>query len=268
MNFYPGGYRHELENVPRLKANSKPVSCRVPAKIPEEINCRGWLKIENQGSQGSCSGHMLTSALEYCNWVQTQGGIVQLSRQFAYLNGQKHCGLFGSDQGGTIDGVCEAAKQDGVCLEDTFPYPGRYVTDIPQAAYDEAKGHKLRSYVFLHSYREVFNFIASGLGAVCCGVPWVDSFAQNNGVIEQQYGNEYGWHAVPIVGFSKRKSAVGNNYVWLPNSHGREWGNDGWAEIAPQVIENWGNWGYVMIGVSDLEDFGEARPFDWTGMIG
>lgn len=263
---FKSGYRRELEPVAKLKAGSKPMLCKVPAHIPDQIDCRDWLQIENQGSQGSCSGHMLTSALEYCNWVQTKGGIVQLSRQFAYLNGQKHCGLFGEDQGGTIDGVCEAAKADGVPQESTFPYPGHYVTSIPQAAYDEAKGHKLRSYTFLKSYQEVFAYLATGVGAVCCGVPWVESFANNEGIIEEQSGGMYGWHAIPLIGYSTRKSGMGNHYLWLPNSHGREWGENGWAEVAPQVVENWCQSDCVVIGVSDLQEYG-TRPFSGWGSM-
>lgn len=264
---FVSGYRRELEPVAKLQLNSVPMACKVPASVPESIDVRSWLKIENQGSQGSCSGHMLTSALEYCNWVQTKGGIVQLCRQFAYINGQKHCGLFGQDQGGTIDGVCEAAHADGICLEECWPYTGQYDTRIPAACYEQAKQHKLRSYTFLRSYDEVFAYIATGVGAVCCGVPWVESFANNDGVIEKQYGGMYGWHAVPLIGYSARVDRLGRKYPFLPNSHSESWGDNGWSEVSPNVIDNWCRSDCVLIGVSDLQDYG-VREFDWGGMIG
>ena len=267
MTPWNSGYRRDLENLPRLRAKSKPVACAVLAGAPDEIDCRGWLNIENQGSANSCAGHMLSSVLEYCNWVDTKGGVVQLSRMFAYLNGQKHAGLYGSDQGCTIGGVCEGAKADGICQEETFPYPGRYDSDIPKAAYDEAKEHKLRSYTMLTNYDDVFAYLAAGLGAVCCGVPWLESLSEAGGVIDGLHGRMYGWHAVPLIGYSKRLSDAGNHYVWMANSHGRQWGSGGWAEVAPIVVETWGFNGCVMLGCSDLEEYGDGRPLSWKGAL-
>jgi len=240
-----------------------------PAKdAPEEIDHRGWLQIENQGAEGSCAGHSTSSVLEVCNYIASGGGVVQLSRMFCYLSGQIAAGLIGSDQGCTIGGAIQGAKERGAPLESTFPYSGHYETDIPQPAIDEAVQHKLRSHSVLTSERDVFGFLAKGIGGVICGVPWNQSLASNDGVVETAHGKILGMHAIPLVGYSRRKDAAGRNYYWLPNSWGPTWGDKGWAEIAPAIVEYWIENGCVVIGASDLQSYGPRKIVSFRGMVG
>ena len=49
----------------------------------------------------------------------------------------------------------------------------------------------------------------------------------------------------------------------MANAHGRKWGQNGFALIAPRLFDEWGRDDYSeMIGMSDLEEF-DARHVDW-----
>lgn len=265
------GYRLADERRAELQARAKPLGL-MSFSAPPEIDHRGWLNVENQGPIGSCVGNALASVLECCNYIATAGGVVQLSRMFAYLESQKASGYFGSDNGATIDGAALAASRVGICLEATMPYPNpvRYVTTIPQAATVEAAGHRLKTHAVMRSYADVFNFLGSGVGAVEIGINWTQGLAQCSGVAETNNigGRSLGGHALALVGYSKRQDSSGRQYIWLVNSHGRQWGNQGWAEIAPNVIDYWLRNGETMIGFSDLESFGPRTILSYEGMVG
>jgi len=239
---------------------------------PEEFDPRPWLKIENQQNMGSCAGHACSSVLEVCNWIDTQGEIVQLSRMYAYIMGQKESGIVG-DRGATISGVVKSAKRNGICLEKTHPYPDpvRYTREISDKAHAEAAEHKLINHSVLEDYDDVYKFIASGVGAVEIGIKWVSSLRNNGGVVDRLSGGGGGGHALAIVGWTKRKDTQGRNYLIMANSHGTRWGKNGFAEIAPRLFDQWGEERYSeMIGMSDLQEYGTrslsfVNDFDWGG---
>ena len=222
------------------------------------------MTIEDQGQMGSCSGQAMSSCLELLNWFDTQGEKIQLSRMFAYLSAQKLDGLLGRDTGATISGAVKAAKTFGICLEETFPYPPKYSDGIPARALNEASKHRLIAHAVLNNYDDVFNFLASGVGAVEIGIPWRASLANNNGVIDVSTGKTYGGHALAIVGFVRNKKDNQNRkYLIMANSHGRKWGKNGFALIAPRLFDEWSRDNFSeMIGMSDLEEF-RPRLVDW-----
>jgi hypothetical protein len=251
------GWRKDIEDRQKLHSTAAKFAFRAPAAPPPVIDHRSWLKVENQGPVGSCAGHAGSSVAEVCNWIKSGGKVRQFSRMWCYLMGQKHCGLFGRDVGASIGGVVEALMQDGVPQESTFPYPGRYVTAIPQAAVTEAAPHKMGSHAVMRSYDDVFAFLASGIGAIEIGIDWTSSLANNTtGVIESVSGGSYGGHA--LGGYSDRRDRQGRQYIWLVNSHGTGWGNQGWAEVAPDVIDQWIRTSdFEFIGMSDLAAYDE-----------
>lgn len=263
------GYRKADEDLSALEATEKPMAAMAFA-APESVDHSGWLKVEHQGSLSSCTGNAESSVFEVCNYIKTAGGIVQVSRWFAYIQAQKASGFFGSDQGASIDGSRRAAENVGNCLEPTLPYPKQYVTTIPAAAITEAADHQLLSHVVLRSYSEDFNFIASGQGAIIIGVDWTTGMRACTGIMELSTlkGGMLGGHAMAIVGYTKRKAADGRNYLHLVNSHGTTWGNKGWAEVAPAVIDLWHQRREVMIGFSDLESWGVRQIPTFVGMTG
>lgn len=231
---------------------------------PSIIDHRKWLATENQGGVGSCAGHAGADCAQVCNWIATHGEAVRMSRMWCYLMGQKQSGLFGRDVGATISGVVSAMNQFGVPREATFPYPGAYRTQIPAAAFTEAKEHRILSASPMRSYDECFAFLASGIGAIQIGIDWTSSLAGcRDGVIERVSGGSYGGHSVSLVGYSARRDSQDRQYLWLHNSHGTGWGNEGWGEVAPRVIDAWIEKSGVgeFMGLSDMEAY-ERRWID------
>jgi C1A family cysteine protease len=266
------GYRYDMEDHEWLLTNATPMTfSRAAVEAPPELDPRAWLQTENQSSMGSCAGHARTDVLEICNWIATGGQVVQLSRMFAYLTAQKLDGLLGGDNGSTITGNMKASELMGICLEETFPYPNpvRYSSKIPQAAFDAALPHKSRAHAYCKNYQDVYDFLSAGLGGVQIGVTWNSSWTPRNGLIERVSSGGGGGHSVSFVGYSQRKDTSGRNYLWLHNSWGTSWGLQGYAEVAPAVVDQIGTFRYTeMIGMSDLEHFGEARRIrDWGGLL-
>jgi hypothetical protein len=71
-----------------------------------------------------------------------------------------------------------------------------------------------------------------------------------------------GGHAIALLSLSERKDNDGRPYVWMCNSWGANWGNNGWSEWAPKAIEQMCRHRYtVPIGVSDMPN---AKPREFT----
>lgn len=258
------GYAIELENKDKIARTATAIPFRAgDFEAPDEIDPRGIIKTENQKNQGACQGKAQTSVGESCLFIAT-GEKAQFSAQFAYIATQKIDGLVGRDQGSTISGGVENAKKNGFCPEEIFPYPDpvRYVSNIPDGAYEAASKFKIQSHAFLTSYDDVFNYLAAGQGAVEIGISWGGFNPNREGVIES-FRAGGGGHALCYLGYSKRKDRQGRNYLWLLNSHGENWGINGWAEVSPTAVDQTARHrNTVMAGMSDLTT-PEPRKVDW-----
>jgi hypothetical protein len=138
------------------------------------------------------------------------------------------------------------------------PYPNNARTIVTDAMRAKAGQFKIRSHTWLESYDAIFQYLASGVGAVHTGTLWNDSFYARNGVLESISLRGGGGHATAWLGYSKRKDSKGRNYIWRINSH-----NDSWTEIAPSVIDALCRHEYTsIVGVSDLSTPG-PRAVSW-----
>ncbi len=118
------GYLIEAERKGQLLATAKPIPAFCLSggyEEPEEIDCRSWMRIENQGSMGSCQGHAQTTVGEYCYHV-AMGEVIQFSPLFAYIATQRIDGING-DRGSTIAGGVENAETNGLCPLEGLPLP-------------------------------------------------------------------------------------------------------------------------------------------------
>lgn len=231
-------------------------------EAPAEMDPSTWHVIENQGSQGSCQGHALSSVVEGCYRIAMRGEVEQFSRHMAYVGGQQFDGIRG-DRGGTLSGGMELVTTKGLCLESTAPYPSRYTPYIPAEAWAEAEKYKIRSKVWLENYDQLFNYLSSGAGKAEIGLKWTPECSRSTGTIEEYTGlGRAGGHAVAILGYSRRVDSKGRKYIWLDNSHGKQWANGGRAEVSPAAIDGMlaHPWTSCM-GLSDLSvDHLQPRP--------
>ena len=260
-DFFPG-WRRELEDQTFLHALG-PFRLRSPiVDAPESFDPREFLTVNNQGSQGSCSGNALTTVVEVVNYLQTQGGRFEGCRQFAYVEGQRFNNLAGQDQGATISGVVQAATSIGVCEESLSPYTGQYYTKFPKECYEQAAKHKIKNHVSLRSHQQNLDFLRAQQGATVIGIMWTEGLANNKtGRITRanSRGRVLGGHAIGLVGWEK------NGELWLANSHSEQWGNGGYALCDPDWIDEQSrDEQSEFIGVSALtETFGEPQSWDW-----
>jgi len=261
------GYRIDLERRPELRAGAVEFRDRVDGKyvIPAEIDPRPWHRIENQGPIGSCQGHALSSVCEFAYHLAT-GEVIQFSPLFSYYATQQLDGLLGRDVGSTISGGMQCAKQFGACPLDVMPYPQpvRYTGVIPETAFTAAEPFRIRSHSVCRNYEDVFSFLSSGQGGVEIGISWGAAMTPNGEGVIESFRPVGGGHAVCFLGYSAREDAHGRKYLWLANSWSADWGDRGWAEVAPQAVEQMSRHPHtVMIGLSDLST-PKPRKVDWT----
>lgn len=260
------GYRIDLERHEALRQTAVDFRRHVDGRFaaPLEIDPRPWHRIENQGAMGSCQGHALSSVCEMAYHIATNE-VIQFSPLFAYYATQKIDGLLGSDTGSTIAGGMECSKKYGACPLDVMPYPNpvRYTGAIPDAAFSAATPFKIRSHAVCRNYDDVFSFLASGQGGVEIGIRWGTAMTPNGDGVIEQFRPGSGGHAVCFLGYSRRVDGQGRNSLWLANSWSEQWGDRGWAEVAPLAVEQMARHPEtVMIGLSDLST-PAPRKIDW-----
>lgn len=239
-----GGYAIEEEQIDELLATSvEPVFAD---EIPEimdprghELAGRGFLKMENQYSQGSCQGQALTECLEFCFGVEV-GKVVQSSRQFAYLVSQMHNNIRG-DRGSTLSGGTKCVEHYGICREEIGPYQSRYPGHgwVKQEMYEDAKTYKLGSHTNLRSADEVRAYLGSGMGIVQIGIRW--GVRPDSKGLVTRYSSSGGGHSVVFAGYLP-DDAVGakSSRGWwglMKNSWGERWGDKGYAYVDPSAMD-------------------------------
>jgi hypothetical protein len=259
------GYPIELENRDALQSSSTQLTFSArDYQAPAEIDPRPLMRHDKQGNMGSCQGFSLANCGEYLEALAEGRLGQQFSSLFAYLESQRmNPQLFGVDRGSTIEGGLKVAKEIGFLPEEDLPYRTPYpsnarslVTDAMRA---KAAPRKIRSHTWLDSYEAIFNYLASGAGAVHTGTSWNDSFYSQNGVLESiRFGRADGGHATAWLGYSKRKDSKGRNYIWRLNSH-----NDSWTEMSPAVVDQLARHSNSsIVGISDLSQPG-PRIVSW-----
>lgn len=231
--------------------------------LPESQKTADWLQVEDQQQQGSCQGNARSSAEEVAVYRQTEGEIVQLSRQFAYITSQRIDGISG-DQGSTMEGGAKASQKWGSCLEELAKYTGRYYTEFSQAAWSDAEKRKLTSFQRLENYDQVLRWIVHGVGGVVIGIGWNSSCSPDSRGCIESYRSGGGGHALALLDWNKRfLDTLGRPYIDMFNSWGRSWGFQGRAFIAPKIVDYWCQ-KETVLGYSkmDLKDI-QPKSYDW-----
>lgn len=265
------GYAIDQEDIAALDSTSTPATYSSVGDEPERVDPRksplatdGWLKVENQGSIGSCQGQSLTENGEYCYAVAT-GGVLQFSRMFAYLISQMFDGIR-SDRGSTLSGGTKAARDVGFCLEKDAPYPSRYpgwgwVTD---AMKEQAKKYRLQTHTRIRSADETKKYIASGIGIVQIGIRWGRAMNPDSSGCIRRFYIGGGGHAVVFCGYVPdgdigQRSSRGY-WLLLKNSWSERWGKRGYCYVDPSAVDQMiASSGSVFIGRSDM-DTPSPRP--------
>lgn len=264
MSAHIGGWLHDLEDQEYLNSlpNESPVLAMRGSYNEVKIDPRKVMKIENQGSVGSCQGHSLSSCVELCYYIATGDLTRQLSRQYAYIETQKIDGISG-DRGSTISGGIKLATTKGIPQESLWKYPGRYDTRRPANWTEietDAQQHKIGQSYRMTTYDGVRTFLGSGQGGISIGISW--SGEVDRAIVNSFSGAGGGGHAIALLALSDRLDVSGRPFVWMMNSWGSNWGNGGWSEWSPNAVEQMLRHRYTAcFGLSDMPN---VRPREFT----
>lgn len=259
-----GFWLHDDEDTEFLK--SLPNESRVLAMrgtySEVRVDPRKVMKVENQGSVGSCQGHALSSVCELCYYIATGDLTRQLSRQYAYVETQRIDGISG-DRGSTISGGIKLATTKGLPEESFWTYSGRYETRRPSNWLEvetNAAQHKIGQAYQMQTYDGVRTFLGSGQGGISIGISWGGEV--DRAIVNSFSGAGGGGHAIALLALSERLDVSGRPYVWMLNSWGSNWGNGGWSEWAPNAVEQMLRHQYTAaFGLSDMPN---VTPREYT----
>ena len=258
------GYAIEQEDRQSLAAGSTACKTLPLGDLPERVDPRrhekfadGWMRVENQGSIGSCQGASLTECAEY-SWVVSGGDVVQLSKMFAYLVSQEFDGI-SSDRGSTLSGGTKCLNQVGICPDSVAPYPSRYPGHrwLTSSMRQAAAKYKMETHTVLRSAIECKQFIGSGLGIVQIGIPWGRAMTPDRSGCIRSFAPGGGGHAVVFCGYlpdaEVGQQSTSGYWLLLKNSWSTRWGIKGFAYVDPaavtQMISH--RWS-VFVGRSDM----------------
>tara|TARA_R110000868_G_scaffold256598_1_gene513401 strand:- start:273 stop:1103 length:831 start_codon:yes stop_codon:yes gene_type:complete len=251
----PGGWRIDLENfgaLNRLQGDKIVLAMRGQYK-EVAFDPRQVMRVEQQGQQGACAGHSLSSNTEWVHIIATGDPSLQLSRAMGYYETQRIDGING-DSGSTIEGGVQLATTVGICREQLWTYPSGYNNRRPadySAVIADAAQFKIATTINLKSYDAIRTFLGSGQGGVHLGITWNSSVDRD--VVESYSASGGGGHSIGLYSLSDRKDSQGRPYCWMMNSWGASWQGDGWAEWSPRAIEQMlqARWS-VFVGLSDM----------------
>ena len=243
----------------------------LPATAPDALAAaelrmdpRNVIRVEHQGSQGSCQGHALSSCVEWSASMQTGSPSPQLSRAMAYYETQLLDNIRG-DKGSTISGGARLATVTGICLESLWPYPKKYDRRRPadwSAVRESAQTHRISDAFRLRGYADVRRFLGRRTGGISIGLGWPK--AMNRDVVEgYKARNRAGGHAVAVLCLSDRLADdAGDPYVCVLNSWGTRSGRSGWHEWSPRCVHQiFESPRTVAVGLSGVEGL-KIEPWD------
>jgi len=276
MSGYPvGGWLLEQENRFALNSLSTDLSGLLQGTFqgPAEVDPRGMVAasfmdsdprpdvtVEDQGQQGSCQGHALSSVCEFCYFIATGGQRVEFSRAYGYYGSQKIDGING-DRGSTLDGGRRLVTEKGIPLESVWPYPPKYNNQPPggwEHQYEAAAANKIQSHTVMKSGEDCKKYIGLGIGGIEIGISWGGN-VNSQGVF--QWSPSGGGHALCFLGYTTINGIV---YFWMLNSWTKKWGLDGWALVPITTVDQMlRDRSTVMIGLSDMSA-PEPRAWDFV----
>jgi len=206
--------------------------------IPETLNARRWLRVNDQGLRNSCCGNAVDKALELSRLFDSafQSHPEDLSARWSYLAALDWAQtLQRGDNGVSIEAGVMASRDIGALLESEYPYWRQgepFERELPLHLLTRAKLHRVQSVARATTGKEVIQRLGAGIGATVFGMYWTAQMAAyRGGVIDRISGNRSAGHAVCAVDYQKS-----DGIIWVANSHGQGWGDHGWFAVTTDVM--------------------------------
>lgn len=197
---------------------------------------------------GTCTSHAVDGIKEF------QEG-VKLSQRFIYYNTKKISGLW-NIQGDYTRNTMKAVVKYGAPPEDVFPdskdgsWENYISKEPPLSAYEKAEPYKGKTYFVVGKTLEEFQqAIYQNKCPIGLGMGWWQSYygIKSDGKLPLLTGKRYGGHAISCVGWE-------GNKLWFRNSHGANWGNQGYFYIPFNEFDKHEIWdARVLLDLQELE---------------
>lgn len=209
----PRDYRY----VPRLKI------------LPQSVNLICG-PVKDQGNEGSCAPHAVTSHMEAIELGFDYDNQLILSPQFLYYHYREMLADVNEDGGCMLRMLFKLVAKDGVCRERLWPYSKPWNRKPVHECYTDAENHQILQYLSLSTVTDMISCIASGYGFVG-GIPVYESFdnLSDAGVVPNPERGEKleGYHAIYFHGYNQRDQTI-----YFQNSWSKDWGQNGHAKLS------------------------------------
>jgi C1A family cysteine protease len=218
--------------------------------LPPEVDPREAMPpVYDQGQLGSCTANAIAAAFQFHSQqhYDTEFGVP--SRLFIYYMERLREGTVQEDSGAYGRDGFASLRKTGVCREEAWPYDiSRFREVPPEAAYEEAAGHKIKGYFHPglnpRDNREKrlaeMKAALAVLNPIAFGFTVYESFESaavaENGVVPMPKKDErvLGGHEVLMIGYLKSCP----DHALCRNSWGNGWGMDGYFLMPWSLILN------------------------------
>lgn len=225
------GKAKQILNLQKDKVDERDYTVSMAVSTNVAMPTRMTLKqfapdIKQQGSIGSCGAHAYANAIELL-YNKERNDKVATSELYFYYKVRELMGTVGKDSGIFLRDGAKCLNENGICLEQYWPYITSKYNEEPSWVADFcAKFIRTKGYYRCNNVNDIKVALADG-NPVVFGV-WVDqAFCQDRTgtpqvPIDQQHC--IGGHAMLIVGYDDTKNAFE-----VLNSWGHGWGNAGYC---------------------------------------
>jgi C1A family cysteine protease len=192
--------------------------------------------IVDQAALGSCGPFAVTSNMVATDEENT-GQPKNLSQLWLYYRYRERFGHPKYDDGVFNRELVKVLVEDGVCLEEDWPYIlDNWKTKPPTETYEKAKVNRIKSYHAIYTVEDMIQCIASGYGFFI-GIVWYENadslYTEKTGLIEMPKGKPLGGHDLFVSKYNKHQNRFGG-----PNSWGTSWGDGGKFSIPFEYLAN------------------------------
>ena len=218
--------------------------------VPHYVNAisvdlrENFPKIKNQGQQGSCAPHALTSIYEYILRTN-KAEKADLSEAFLYYNARKKARQENQDIGSCYNLAVESLVEFGICEEMYMQYKENdFSTPPSQEAFDNALLRRVRKAVNVkRNLNDLKSALEDGYPIAITALLY-DSFGNGTkGIVSlptqedlnsaQQEMNKNRCHAMVLCGFNDEKKLF-----IVRNSWGTDFGDNGYCYMPYSYITN------------------------------
>ncbi|OOM79896.1 C1 family peptidase [Clostridium sp. BL-8] len=208
--------------------------------LPEKIDLREKCSpVVDQGQLGSCTANAIVSGLrEFMLLNDNRSHFERLSRLFLYWWERDLEGTVYRDSGASLRDGMKVLKNQGVCLEASWPYDIKTFENSPtEKELEEAKNYTISGYQRIKSIDEIKHALLIE-HLVVFGITVYESFetVKTDGIVPvpKDGEKELGGHALCIVGYDDN---FNNGSFIVRNSWGDAWGDEGYCYIPYSMFE-------------------------------